>query len=125
MIKLIAPGWEKAFTRRVQSVLNNFTKAIPAVLKKFHRDIEDRARKIGTGLASLSMLSHQISVYEQVMKDAATSTKDMIMTAQKDMNREFIPVLERVMQPSYEWCEAERGSGQYKVCLPPNSNPGI
>ncbi|KAL8858213.1 MAG: hypothetical protein Q9178_005225 [Gyalolechia marmorata] len=114
MIKLIAPGWEKAFTRRVQSVLNNFTKAIPVVLKKFHRDIEDRARKIGTGLASLSMLSHQISVYEQVMKDAAASTKDMIIAAQKDINREFIPVLERVMQPSYEWCEAESGSGQYK-----------
>ncbi|KAL8672577.1 MAG: hypothetical protein Q9168_002982 [Polycauliona sp. 1 TL-2023] len=114
MIKIIAPGWERVFTRRVGSVLNNFTKSIPAILQKFHREIEDRARKIGTGLASLSMLKHQIGVYEQVMKDAAASTKDMIIAKQKDINREFTPVLERVMQPSYEWCEAERGPGQYK-----------
>ncbi|KAL8688345.1 MAG: hypothetical protein Q9224_004906 [Gallowayella concinna] len=114
MIKLIAPGWEKVFTRRVQSVMTNLTKTVPAVLKKFHRDIEDRARKIGTGLASLSMLSHQITAYEQVLKDAAASTKDVIITRQKDINREFAPVIERAMIPSYEWCEAERGPGQYK-----------
>ncbi|KAL8800856.1 MAG: hypothetical protein Q9182_004876 [Xanthomendoza sp. 2 TL-2023] len=114
LIKLIAPGWEKVFTRRVQSVMTNLTKTVPAVLKKFHRDIEDRARKIGTGLASLSMLSHQITVYEQVLKDAAASTKDVIITRQKDINREFTPVIERAMIPSYEWCEAERGPGQYK-----------
>lgn len=115
MIKIIAPGWEKVFTRRVTSVLNNFTKSIPAILLKFHREIEDRARKIGTGLGSLAMLSHQITVYEQVIKDAAASTKDMIIARQKDINREFTPVVERMMQPSYEWCEAERGPGQYKV----------
>ncbi|KAL8820149.1 MAG: hypothetical protein Q9223_001566 [Gallowayella weberi] len=114
MMKLIAPGWEKVFTRRVQSVMTNLTKTVPAVLKKFHRDIEDRARKIGTGLASLSMLSHQITVYEQVLKDAAPSTKDVIITRQKDINREFAPVIGRAMIPSYEWCEAERGPGQYK-----------
>ncbi|KAL8652063.1 MAG: hypothetical protein Q9226_004426 [Calogaya cf. arnoldii] len=114
MIKIIAPGWEKVFTRRVASVLNNFTKSIPAILLKFHREIEEPARKIGTGLASLAMLSHQMSVYEQVMKDAAASTKDMIITRQKDINRDFTPVLEGMMQPSYEWCEAERGPGQFK-----------
>lgn len=115
MIKVIAPGWERVFTRRVASVLNNFTKSIPAILTKFHREIEDRARKIGTGLGSLAMLSHQISVYEQVMKDAAATTKEMIIARQKDINREFTPVLEHKMIPSYEWCEAERGPGQYKV----------
>ncbi|CAO1602122.1 hypothetical protein XANCAGTX0491_005753 [Xanthoria calcicola] len=114
MIKIIAPGWEKVFTRRVASVLNHFTKSIPAILLKFHREIEDRARKIGTGLGSLAMLSHQITVYEQIIKDAAASTKDMIIARQKDINREFTPVVERMMQPSYEWCEAERGPGQYK-----------
>ena len=114
MIKLIAPGWEKVFTRRVQSVLNNFTKATPNILMKFHRDIEDRARKLGTGLAGLSMLSHQITVYEQIFKDLAASEKDAIVTVQKDINREFTPVIERVMIPSYEGCAAESGSGSYK-----------
>ncbi|KAL8759598.1 MAG: hypothetical protein Q9199_000642 [Rusavskia elegans] len=112
MIKIIAPGWEKVFTRRVVSVLNNFIKSIPAILHKFYREIEDRARKIGTGLGSLAILSHQISVYKQVIKDAAASTKDMIITRQKDINREFTPVLELMMQPSYNWYEAESGPGQ-------------
>ncbi|KAL9601801.1 MAG: hypothetical protein Q9219_002291 [cf. Caloplaca sp. 3 TL-2023] len=114
MIKIIAPGWEKVFTRRVQSVMNDFTKAVPTILKQFHKDIEDRARKIGTGLASLSMLSHQILVYEQILKDAAASEKNAIISTQKDINREFVPVIENAMTPSYSWCNAESGPGQYK-----------
>ncbi|KAL8899294.1 MAG: hypothetical protein Q9207_006271 [Kuettlingeria erythrocarpa] len=114
MIKLLAPGWEKVFTRRVQSVLNNFTKAAPTILKKFHRDMEDRARKIGTDLSSLSMLSHQITTYEQIFKDVAAGERDAIMTLQKDINREFTPVIERNMTPSYEGCTAECGPGSYK-----------
>ena len=114
MIKILAPGWEKVFTRRIQNVMNNFTKSVPTTLKKFHQDIENRARKIGTGLASLSMLSHQISVYDQVLKDSAATTKDMIAARQKDINREFGPVIERAMLQSYEWCSNEVGPGQFK-----------
>ncbi|KAL8705913.1 MAG: hypothetical protein Q9225_007998, partial [Loekoesia sp. 1 TL-2023] len=114
MIKLIAPGWEKVFTRRVQIVMTNFTKTVPATLKRFHQDIENRARKIGTGLASLSMLSHQITVYDQILKDLAATTKDMITTRQKDINREFVPVIENAMHSSYTWCSNEVGPGQFK-----------
>lgn len=95
-------------------MLNNFTKATPTILKKFHRDMEDRARKIGTGLASLSMLSHQITTYEQIFKDVAAGERDAIMTLQKDINREFTPVIESAMTPSYEGCTAEYGPGSYK-----------
>ncbi|KAL8998150.1 MAG: hypothetical protein Q9188_006160 [Gyalolechia gomerana] len=114
MIKMIAPGWEKVFTRRVQMVMNNFSKMAPTTLRQFHHEIEDRARNIGTGLASLSMLSQQILVYDQILKDLAATTKDMIMTRQKDINREFVPVIQHAMQPSYGWCSAEVGPGQFK-----------
>ena len=92
-------------------VMNNFTRLVPNALKKFHYEIEARARKIGAGIAGLSMLSHQVSVYEQILKDLATTTKDMIITRQKDINREFVPVIERAMEGSYDWCTAERGGG--------------
>ena len=92
-------------------VLNNFTRVVPNALKKFHREIEARARKIGAGIAGLSMLSQQVSVYEQILKDLATTTKDMIITRQKDINREFVPAIERAMQDSYVWCMEEHGSG--------------
>lgn len=55
------------------------------------------------------MLSQQIGVYEQILKDLATTTKDMIVARQKDINREFVPVIARSMQPSYDWCTEERG----------------
>lgn len=95
MIKLIAPGWEKVFTRRLQSVMNNFTRSIPATLKTFHRDVDTRARKIGHGIAGLSMLSQQISGYEQILKDVANAIKDMVIAKQKDINREFVPVVSK------------------------------
>ncbi|KAL9025304.1 MAG: hypothetical protein Q9196_005847, partial [Gyalolechia fulgens] len=113
MIKMIAPGWEKVFTRRVQAVMNNFSKTAQAILRQFHSNIEDRARKIGTGLASLSMLSQQIRIYDQILNDFAAATKHMIITRQKDINREFVPVIEHIMQPSYGWCSAEVGPGQF------------
>lgn len=94
--------------------MTNFTKTVPATLKKFHQDIESRARKIGTGLASLSMLSHQITVYDQILKDLAATTKNMITTRQKDINREFVPVIEHAMLQSYHWCSNEVGPGQFK-----------
>ena len=110
-MKILAPGWEKTFTRRIQLVIKNFTTTVPAVLKKFHHDIEARVRKVGAGIAGLSMLAHQVSVYEQLLKNVASTTKDMIIARQKDINREFVPVIQEAMQPSYGWCTEEHGSG--------------
>lgn len=109
MIKVIAPGWEKVFSRRLQIVLNNFTRTAPAGLKSFHRDIDGRARRIGASIAGMSMLSQQITVYEHILKDLATSTKDKIVAKQKDINREFVPVIERYMFDAYDWCQQETG----------------
>ena len=109
MIKVIAPGWEKVFTRRVQIVLNNFTRTAPAGLKSFHRDIDGRARRIGASIAGRSLLSQQTTVYEDILKDLATSTKDKIVAKQKDINREFVPVIERHMFDAYDWCQQEVG----------------
>lgn len=114
MIKLIAPGWEKVFSRKIQSVMNNFTQMVPAVLKKFHRDIEDRARKVGTSVAQLSILTQQVRLCEQSIKDLAGEIQRVIIARQKDINREFVPVIQRAMDPSYAWCDAEVGAGQFK-----------
>ena len=95
--------------------MSNFVRLIPATLKRFHHDIDLRSRKIGNGIAGLSMLSTQLSVHEHVLKDVANSTKDMIIAKQKDINREFVPVVERAMQSAYDWCTEEHGKEFLKL----------
>ena len=90
-------------------VMVTFGRHAASALKKFHRDIEARARKIGAGIASLSMLQQQVSVYETILKDLSTTAKDTINTHQKEINREFTPVIERAMQTAYQQCVDERG----------------
>ena len=87
----------------------SFARNAASALKKFHRDIDARARKIGAGIASLSMLQQQVSVYETILKDLSTTVKDTISTNQKEINREFTPVIEHAMQTAYEQCVEERG----------------
>ena len=92
-------------------VIGKFTKSVSAALKRFHHDIDARVHKVGAGIAGLSMLSHQVGVYERLLKDLATATKNMIITRQKEINREFVPVIEGAMQQSYDRCSEEHGSG--------------
>ncbi|KAL2048436.1 hypothetical protein N7G274_000348 [Stereocaulon virgatum] len=113
MMKVIASGWEKVFTRRSPMVMATFARHAASALKTFHHDIDARARRIGAGIASLSMLQQQLSVYETVLKDLSTMAKDMINTHQKEINREFTPVIERAMQTAYQECVDERGPGSY------------
>ncbi|KAL9124079.1 MAG: hypothetical protein Q9217_006557 [Psora testacea] len=111
MIRTLASGWEKVFSRRVQHAINTFTRTISTVLQKFHRDTEARLLKTGTSVGGLSMLSQQVGVYEQILKDLAVSAKDMTQARQKDINREFVPVVAQAMQEAYTICQEEYGPG--------------
>jgi len=97
MLKMIASGWEKTFARRLPMVMANFSRNAATPLRKFHRDIEARARKIGSSIAGLSMLSHQVGTYESILKDFSTTIKDLVNSTQRDINREFTPVIERAV----------------------------
>ncbi|KAK4694636.1 hypothetical protein P7C71_g2978, partial [Lecanoromycetidae sp. Uapishka_2] len=102
-----------AFSRRLPMVMATFNRTTATALKKFHRDIEGRARKIGASIAGLSMLQNQVATYETTLKDYSATTKDNITAKQKDLNREFTPVIEQAMQNAYEVCVEERGTGSY------------
>ena len=99
MLKVLASGWEKTFTRRLPMVTANFARNAAAPLKKFHQEIEARAQKIGSNIAGLSMLQQQVSTYESILKDFAVTVKDTINTTQKGINREFVPVIEQAVSP--------------------------
>jgi len=91
-------------------VMASFTRDAAGRLRLFHRDIEARAQKIGTSIPSLHMLQQQIGVYESNIKDLSAVMKDKINATQKDVNREFTPVIEKAMQDAYTACVDERGT---------------
>ena len=90
-------------------VMASFARNAPKSLNKFHKDIEARARQIGTGIAGLHMLQQQVGNYENFFKDLSATVKDTINTNQKEINREFVPVIEQAMEAAYEACVEERG----------------
>lgn len=59
------------------------------------------------------MLKEQMGVYEQILKDLSATVKDTIVTASKDINRAFPPVIEQAMQEAYDTCVAEHGTGSF------------
>ena len=113
MIKTIAAGWEKTFSRRIPVVSTAFARNAANRLKTFHRDIEARARKVGAGIAGLSMLSQQVSAYESIFKDLSSTIKETIVAQQKEINREFVPVIAQHMEFAYDGCTNEAGPGSY------------
>ena len=113
MMKNLVPGWEKTFSRRVQVVMTVFARNAATCLKKFHKDIDARARKVGASIAGLSMLQQQVGAYESIMKDLSSAVKDTMTANQKEINREFVPVIMDNMEPAYDTCTNESGTGSY------------
>ena len=109
MLKVLSGGWERTFSRRTPTVMSGLARNASNLLKAFHRDIDLHARQIGVGVAGLHMLEEQLKVYDDIFKDLTTTTRDSINAQQKDINREFIPVIERAMGGGYDACVAERG----------------
>ena len=90
MLKVVAAGWEKMFTRRTPMVMASFPRSALAVLKNFHNNVEVRARKIGLGIAGLHALKQQLSVYENILKDISREGTDIVNANQKEINRCFV-----------------------------------
>jgi len=84
------------------------------LLHTFHDEVEKRAARNGGSMARFYMLRNQLQAYREVIKDASNRSKVEISTRQKDINREFVPVITLNMLPAYQYCTEERGTGSYK-----------
>jgi len=87
MLKVLAAGWEKSFTRRAPMVMAGFVRNAAELLRNFHHDIDTRARKNGVGIAGLHALKQQLSVYEDILKDVSKEAADTMNNRQKEINR--------------------------------------
>ncbi|KAL8628455.1 hypothetical protein Q9189_005865 [Teloschistes chrysophthalmus] len=113
MMKVLSPGWEKMFSRRTPAVMANFAKMASGLIKKFHQDIDSRARKIGLGLAGFYGLKQQLPVHENILKDVSREVGEFVNNSQKEINREFVPTIQEAMLEAYQQCAAEVGGGQF------------
>jgi hypothetical protein len=116
MIKILATSWERAFARSIPNVLSQYARSVGQVLRSFHADVETRARANSAGIASLGMLMQQLQIYEAIFKDIVAISLEAINKQQREINREFTPVVAAAMQFAYSTCENEHGeSGQYPI----------
>ncbi|KAI9785143.1 MAG: hypothetical protein M1839_000781 [Geoglossum umbratile] len=113
MIKILATGWERAFARAIPTVLSQYARAAGRALESFHNGVEARARVNGVGIAGLAMLVQQLHTYEAIFKDVVAISTDVINARQREINREFTPVIAVAMQTVYGLCENESGVGSF------------
>lgn len=90
-------------------VLSTFVRNAANLLRTFHRDVDGRARKVGAGITGLHVLQQQLGVYETLLKDLTATVKETVNSSQKEINREFTPVITRAMVAAYEACVNESG----------------
>lgn len=114
IIRAIANAWERTFTRRIPAVLSTLVTVVKRLLETFHEEVEKRAVRNGASIAQFMMLKHNLAGYLEIVKDAADNSKKEISTKQKDVNREFVPVITNFMVPAYQYCTDERGTGSFK-----------
>ena len=64
-------------------------------------------------MASFNILQQSIPAYKEIFKDAANIARVNITERQRDINREFTPVITEYMLDAYADCVAEHGTGSY------------
>jgi len=135
MIRIIAAPWEKVFSRRTPTLVKKYATQTREKITCFHKAVADQAGP--SRAAHLHLLSGQLNTYGDSLqgkscllvictealicgKGTVNDLVDIINTTQREINREFTPVIMAVMHDSYSWCTAERGPGQFmrmKECM--------
>jgi hypothetical protein len=97
----------------VPSVLGRLPTLAGDIIRDLHQQIETRALRSGASAASFHILKQSIPGYKETLKDAVAISRNAITERQRDINREFVPVIAEHMLDAYEGCVAECGPGSY------------
>lgn len=69
-------------------------------------------------MVRFDILRLQLSSYKEVVKDATSKTKMDIANTQKDINREFVPIITNAMTLAYQVCTDKREPGPFRRMKP-------
>lgn len=111
--KTLSGVWERAFQRRIPNILHSLKKSASNLLKQFHVVVEDRSRKSGHGLARIGMLGANLTTHSAALGDICQEAVTKLNEGQRELSRQFTPVIAAAMEPVYEQCNNETGKGQF------------
>ncbi|KAK4218543.1 hypothetical protein QBC37DRAFT_437200 [Rhypophila decipiens] len=108
-----ASGWERAFQRRLPSILDKFTITAKLLLETFHRQATERSNERGSNYQGVMILNQQLKAHNQTLSEVPNMLVQVVQDLQRDANRSFTPVILEKMVPAYEACVEERGPGSF------------
>ncbi|KAK7966654.1 uncharacterized protein PG986_000931 [Apiospora aurea] len=107
----LASGWERAFQRRLPSILRELTKNLSKKLDDFHQSMMQRAQQ--SQVSALLNIGHQVAAVNQVLKGWPANLQSRITELQREASRAFTPVICRAMHEAYRVCTEESGPGSF------------
>jgi hypothetical protein len=109
VIKVVAPAWEKVFSRHLHDIMKSAGKESANLLEAFHNNVSTKISQETGPLESFNMLSQQIPLYQQIFNDVFNRQILEIKEECKDINRIFQPVISKTMSSVYGACVRENG----------------
>ncbi|KAI1302789.1 hypothetical protein F5Y03DRAFT_396306 [Xylaria venustula] len=109
----LATGWERAFQRRIPSILNVFAKEVADKLRHFHQTAKARAEQRRINATGVITLSSQIQTHIRTVESIPEIARQKITELQRDASRQFTPTITQAMNNAYTTCTNEYGPGSY------------
>jgi hypothetical protein len=109
----LATGWERAFQRRLPTILESFAKDTAVRLQRFHQAAKARAEQRHTNITGLVTLSNQILAHMRTVQGIPITIRSKVTELQREANRQFTPVICDAMMKAYTICTDEHGPGSY------------
>ena len=113
LIKNLASNWERAFSGKLPKVLRDLNGKLSRLLTTFHAEVNASAMKQGVSVAGLAMLNHQNVIYTSLINELITQAMDMMTSIQRNVNRDFTPVIANKLASAYNTCAADVGPGKF------------
>ncbi|KAK6856108.1 hypothetical protein PG995_008259 [Apiospora arundinis] len=110
--KDLANGWERAFQRRLPSILREMSKKLTKRLDEFHASMLTRAHQ-SAQLSALLNVGHHVASVNRGLKEWPTALQARVTELQRDASREFTPVIKAAMLEAYRICVEEHGPGSF------------
>jgi hypothetical protein len=109
LTKGLAQWWEKAFQFRLPEIFNCFPNNASTLMRDFHDAVEAQCIQHSIGVSRIARLRDNNVVLELAFTDLAKMTIGNITEAQREINREFNPVIAATMASAYNRCSQENG----------------
>lgn len=115
--KHLAGPWETIFQRRLPDTLDRFVTVGKEGIQCFHQDAISGLQNPRKNPLGVNMLHGQIRAEISLLAGLSNHLRTIIAKKQRDVNREFTPVIREAMEDAYTICVHEEGELIFALCL--------